>query len=258
MHPALLANNHCLPFLAADPAAVEAVMLGTTQFVNAAVQLDGLAKVAVVRLCGPSTHALPCFCDMPPGLRQAVGGCYFLAAGGLEHDGSEIVPLNESELQAITRQILEAGIRCVVVCGVFSPVAAAQEQRAAAIIQQAAAQASLRPAATAAAAAGTEGEDQRLQQQQQLYVCQSHEVGQLGLLERENAAILNAALLPLAQCVVPACVQALAEAGIRAPLLFTANDGTLLSAQQALKVGAAERLAYKHAHSTCVPPGLVQ
>ena len=56
-------------------------MLGTTQFVNAAIQLQGLARVVLVRLCGPATHALPPFCDMPPRLRAAIGGCYFLAEG---------------------------------------------------------------------------------------------------------------------------------------------------------------------------------
>lgn len=76
-------NTARLHLLHAEPGAVGAVMLGTTQFVNACIQLKGLAHVAVVRLCGPATHSLPPFCDMPPRLRQAVGGCYFLASGGL-------------------------------------------------------------------------------------------------------------------------------------------------------------------------------
>lgn len=71
-------------------------------------------------------------------------------------------------------------------------------------------------------------------------VCLSHQIGQLGLLERENAAILNAALLPLARRVVAQCEQAVRDAGVQGPLYFTANDGTLLSARDALQasVGA--------------------
>ena len=83
--PAASTLRHPPPFLAATdaaPAAVGAVMLGTTQFVNACIQHKGLARVAVVRLCGPATRSLPPLCDMPPALRQAVGGCYFFAAGG--------------------------------------------------------------------------------------------------------------------------------------------------------------------------------
>ncbi len=211
--------------------------------------------MAVVRLCGPATHSLPPFCDMPPALRQAVGGAWFLADGGYEYDGcTEIAPLNERQLRGIARRMWAAGICCVVVSGVFSPVQAAQEQRAAAVLLEEAAAAAAEAAAerqgdssiggdggsgsigSSGAAAGQAGSDH----QPPLLVCLSHEIGQLGLLERENAAVLNAALLPLARRVVPACEAALAAAGIEAPLLFCSNDGTLLPAAAALKASTAE------------------
>ncbi|PRW56447.1 hydantoinase subunit beta [Chlorella sorokiniana] len=228
------------------PEEVAAVMLGTTQFVNACVQLRGLSPVAVVRLCGPATHSLPPFCDMPPALRQAVGGAYFLADGGLEFDGcSEIAPLHERQLRGIARRILAAGIRCVVVAGVFAPVQAAQEQRAAAILLDEAAVAAAEAAAGLQGGGGGKADDAAAAgpaggiSEPALLVCLSHEIGQLGLLERENAAILNAALLPLARRVVPACEAALSAAGIAAPLLFCSNDGTLLPAAAALKLPVA-------------------
>ena len=50
-------------------------------------------------------------------------------------------------------------------------------------------------------------------------------------MQRENAAILNAALCPLARATVPAYVAALAELGMPSvPLYFTTNDGTLMPA----------------------------
>lgn len=58
--------------LAADSADVSACMLGTTHFVNACVQCRGLARVAVFRLCGPATRALPPCCDIPVELRSAL------------------------------------------------------------------------------------------------------------------------------------------------------------------------------------------
>jgi len=67
-------------------------------------------------------------------------------------------------------------------------------------------------------------------------------VGELGLLERENAAIMNAALRPLASKVIPAFQQALKQAGIQAELQLTSNDGALLSAQAAQKVGTCQDL----------------
>lgn len=214
---------------AAAPCDVGAVMLGTTTFVNACIQLRGLQPVAVVRLCGAATAALPPFCSLPPALRAAVGGAWFLASGGYEYDGArKIAPLDEAQLRAIARQILAAGLRCAVVAGVFSPVQPAQEAAAAAI---------LREEAAAAAAAGPQpGGGSGGSPEPPLEVCLSHEVsGDLGLLERENAAILNAALLPLARAFVPACAAALAAAGVTAPLFFSSNDGTLLSAHAALK-----------------------
>lgn len=61
--------------------AVQAVFLGTTQFVNAVVQRQGLAKVFVVRLCGTATKALPPFLGIPADLQAAVVAGYLLAAG---------------------------------------------------------------------------------------------------------------------------------------------------------------------------------
>ena len=70
-----------------------------------------------------------------------------------------------------------------------------------------------------------------------MHITLSHEVGQLGLLERENAAILNAALRPLAARVVPAMRAAIASLGIQGHLFFTSNDGTLMSAERVVQVG---------------------
>jgi N-methylhydantoinase A/oxoprolinase/acetone carboxylase beta subunit len=59
----------------------------------------------------------------------------------------------------------------------------------------------------------------------------SSEIGRIGLLERENAAILNACLRSLAKDTVTAFKRSIAELGITAPLYLTQNDGTLMSAE---------------------------
>jgi N-methylhydantoinase A/oxoprolinase/acetone carboxylase beta subunit len=61
----------------------------------------------------------------------------------------------------------------------------------------------------------------------------SSDIGRVGLLERENAAILNACLRPLARETVAAFRAAIADLGIAAPLYITQNDGTLMSADYA-------------------------
>jgi N-methylhydantoinase A/oxoprolinase/acetone carboxylase beta subunit len=60
---------------------VSAAMLGTTQFVNALVQQRDLAKVLVVRLCGPATIAMPPFIDFPHPLIKTISAGYILANG---------------------------------------------------------------------------------------------------------------------------------------------------------------------------------
>ena len=49
---------------------VHRIHIGTTHFVNAVVQRRNLAKVAIIRLCGQATSALPPFSDFPPDLKK--------------------------------------------------------------------------------------------------------------------------------------------------------------------------------------------
>jgi N-methylhydantoinase A/oxoprolinase/acetone carboxylase beta subunit len=62
----------------------------------------------------------------------------------------------------------------------------------------------------------------------------SSDLGRIGLLERENAALLNAVLHDLAIETVAAFRKATAESGIDAPLFLTQNDGTVMQAETAI------------------------
>lgn len=187
-----------------DPATVEAVMIGTTHFTNAVIEGAHLEETACVRLGLPATASLPPMVDWPNGLREQVGNHRFLARGGYEFDGREISPLDEQEIQGVAARIRDRGITAVAVCSVFSPVDPTFEQRAAAILEEGV------PGAT---------------------VTRSHEIGRIGLLERENAAILNASLGSLARRTMAGFEVALSRSGISAPLYVTQNDGTLMSAE---------------------------
>lgn len=182
---------------------IAAVMLGTTQFTNAVVQRRDLAPVAAIRLGLPATTSLPPMIDWPADLRAAAGNCYFLAHGGHEFDGREISPLDEQELRGIAARIRERGITAIAISAVFSPINPDMERRAGAIIASAIPEAS---------------------------ITLSEQIGRVGLLERENAAILNACLRPLGARAIDAFTQALLAAGIEAPLFLTQNDGTLMAA----------------------------
>src|SRR5262249_5491464 len=65
-----------------------------------------------------------------------------------------------------------------------------------------------------------------------LSVTCSHQLGRIGLIERENATLLNACLVDLAGRTTRGFIEALERSGIRAPLYITQNDGTVLLAEQ--------------------------
>jgi N-methylhydantoinase A/oxoprolinase/acetone carboxylase beta subunit len=186
------------------PAAVRAVMIGTTHFTNAVVERQRLEPTAAVRLGLPATASVPPFADWPADLRAAIGGQGHLAHGGYEYDGRLIAELDEAELREIAAQIRRQGATALAICAVFSPIRPDLEQQAAAIFQ-----------------AEIPG----------IQVSLSHEIGRLGLLERENACILNACLSGLAAQTVTAINAALHELDLDASVYLSQNDGTLMSAE---------------------------
>ena len=185
---------------------VQAVMIGTTHFTNAVVQRRGLGRVAAVRVGLPSGASLPPFVDWPEDLAGLVRAEVVMLEGGHEFDGRPLVPFDARGMRAAARRIREAGITSVAVAAVFSPLNAAGEQEAAAILKE---------------------------ECPGVAVTLSHRLGRIGLLERENAALLNACLIELARKTTRAFAEALRASGIAAPLYLTQNDGTVMLAEVA-------------------------
>jgi N-methylhydantoinase A/oxoprolinase/acetone carboxylase beta subunit len=131
-----------------------------------------------------------------------------MCSGGHEFDGREIAPLDVEELRRVARDIARKRLRTAAISSVYSPITDAFERRAAAIL---------------------------LEANPDLTISLSSEIGRLGLLERENATVLNACLADLATQIVEAFEAALRDSGIVAPLYLSQNDGTLMN------VGYAER-----------------
>ena len=88
---------------------VDAVMIGTTHFVNAVVQRRGLNKVAALRICLPACASLPPFVDWPEDLAQQVNQGVYLVAGGHEYDGRPLADLDEIAIARAARQIKADG-----------------------------------------------------------------------------------------------------------------------------------------------------
>src|SRR5947209_7901286 len=191
-----------------QPARVMAVMIGTTHFTNAVVEAKRLMPTAAIRLGLPATQALPPMVDWPPRLKEAIGNHTYLCHGGHEFDGRLISKLDPHELRGVAEDIGKKGIRSIAISSVFSPVNAEMELEAARVFEG---------------------------QLPGVMVSVSHEIGRIGLLERENATIMNACLRDLAVHIVEAFDSALRQVGIKAPVYLSQNDGTLMG------VGYAER-----------------
>jgi N-methylhydantoinase A/oxoprolinase/acetone carboxylase beta subunit len=188
---------------------VDAIMIGTTHFINAVVQRRRLSRVGALRIGLPASATLPPFCDWPADLAAAVRGRVAMVEGGHEYDGRPFMPLDRDAVRQAEREMAGAGLRSVAVSAIFSPLDPSHEREAAEIV-----------AAEIPGAAVT---------------CSS-DLGRIGLLERENAALLNAALADLARDTVAAFAQAIADSGLRAPLYITQNDGTVAEAAQAMRL----------------------
>ena len=178
-----------------------AVMLGTTHFTNAVVSANGLSRTAAVRLGLPAARAIPALSDWPRRLVEAIGRHVYEAHGGREFDGRPISPLDPAELRTIAADIRAQKIEAVAITGIFAPLAPDDELMARDIL-----------------AAELPGVRFTL----------SHQIGRVGLLERENATIINAALLKLASHTTDAFEAALSDSGLSVPLYLTQNDGTLM------------------------------
>lgn len=188
------------------PGTTASVMIGTTHFANALVERSQLDRVGVLRLASPSGEALPPMTGWPADLTARIGDHVFLLPGGYEMDGREIAALDESKVRDAALTLRSAGVDAIAISCAFAPINAAMEDRAATIVRQ------VHPDAV---------------------VTVSSAIGRIGFIERENAAILNAALTSLAGRVIASFERALAEIGVSAPLYISQNDGTLISAAQA-------------------------
>lgn len=191
-----------------DPHSISHAMLGTTQVTNAIIERKGLSRVGILRLGAPATEAIRPLAAWPEDLRQSVEGWTAILPGGVEYDGR---PISRFDEQAVRQAVRDGGRDAVAfaVTGVFSPVRDGDERRAAEIIRE------------------DTGDGAS--------VSLSAEVGSIGLLERENATVLNAAVTVVARRVARAFREALERLGIQAQLFLAQNDGTLMSLDYALR-----------------------
>ena len=170
-----------------------------------------LQRVAVLRLGAPATRSVPPLLAWPDDLRDAVSAGEAIVGGGLEFDGREIVAVRRATRAA---RFLE---RCA-----GQAEAVAMTRRVLAGLGRARA-GRARPRRARCWATTSP-------------VSLSHEIGSLGLIERENATVLNAALR---RCRDGGRRGARAGARRRTAstptVFFAQNDGTLMALDYAIR-----------------------
>jgi N-methylhydantoinase A/oxoprolinase/acetone carboxylase beta subunit len=191
----------------ADPQRITHVMLGTTHATNAVLERRQLRRIAVIRIGGPATHSIRPMFGWPEDLTGAISAGAVIVDGGIEFDGRDLAPL---DTDAIARFLGEVAGRAdgVAITSVFAPVSPRHELLAAEVVKR---------------------------ELGEIHVSLSHEVGSLGLLERENATILNGALAGVAREVTLAMQEALTARKLQPTTFFAQNDGTLMGLDQALR-----------------------
>lgn len=186
-----------------DKAKITHAMLGTTQCTNAIVERKKLAKVGVIRLGYPATASVLPYTAWPTDMIEKLSGNYAIAHGGYEYDGQLLSALDQEEIQKLLEEWQDE-VESIAIVGVFSSIKNDQELQVRQWIQQA------------------YGED--------FPISCSSLIGSVGLIERENATILNAALCKVIETTTQGFIQALQAEGIfNVDVYLCQNDGTLMS-----------------------------
>lgn len=196
---------------AGDEAEIDAVMLGTTQFTNAVVERRELAEVAAVRIGTPSGVGIPPKIGWPDDISACLGNNVYTIRGGYLYDGWPLSEMDDREINSVVNDLKAKNVEAVAIASAFSPMNAEPENLLAERIR--------------AAIPGVR-------------ITESHSIGRLGILERENAALLNSSLLSFADRVVTSFVDAIRNRGLNCRFFVSQNDGTLMDAEFARRFPA--------------------
>lgn len=203
------AVDHVMKESGIKPEEIRDAMLGTTHATNAIVERKNLSKVGVIRLSAPSGFGIPPFVEWPDDILSSLSSFYRIVKGGYEYNGALLSADDSDEIKKALEEVKKHGAEALAISCVFSPVNDDQEARTAELAQK------------------ILGND--------FPVTLSHEIGSIGLIERENAAILNAAICKLAENAYSSFQNVLKNHNIDADLFITQNDGTLMSIEYAKK-----------------------
>jgi len=190
-----------------DRSQIGQAMLGTTQCTNAIVERKHLAPIGILRIGAPATTAIRPMVDWAEDIQNVAVGST-VVGGGFEYDGKQLAPFDRDAATAFFLDMKEKGVKSIAISCVFSTVRNDHELEAAQLCRE------------------VMGAD--------VHVSISSEIGSMGLIERENATILNAALWQVAERFTEGFAKSLSDEGIvNADIYLSQNDGTLMTMEHA-------------------------
>lgn len=190
-----------------DRTQIRQAMLGTTQCTNAIVERKNLAPIGILRIGAPATTGIRPMVDWAEDIKKIAVGSV-IVGGGFEYDGKELAPFDEAAARAFFEEMKQKNVRSIAISCVFSTVRNDHELAAAKLCRE------------------VMGQD--------VHISVSSEIGSMGLIERENATILNAALWQVAERFTEGFAKSLRDEGItNADVYLSQNDGTLMTMEHA-------------------------
>lgn len=176
---------------------ISSINIGTTTLLNAFLERRNLDKPLIVRLGKPFANAHPPTIGWDDEAKALVGNCHQIR-GGYQYNQKGIQPLDVPKIEKLAEQTVTDGIESVAITGIFSPINPDQEILAGRIFRK------VNP---------------------KLGISLSHQLGDLGLLGRENAAIVNAMLFRLYHDVCESIKRAMQNLGINTKVYLTQGNG---------------------------------
>ena len=190
-----------------DPKQIHQAMLGTTQCTNAIVERKNLAPIGILRIGAPATTGIRPMVDWAEDIQKVAVGSAIIG-GGFEYDGKQLAPFDAEAAKTFFADMKAKGVKSIAISCVFSTVRNDHELEAAKLCRE------------------VMGED--------VHISVSSEIGSMGLIERENATILNAALWQVAERFTEGFAKSLRDEGIiNADVYLSQNDGTLMTMEHA-------------------------
>ena len=204
----LCAIHDVLEASGVDRKEITQAMLGTTQCTNAIVERKNLARIGLVRIGAPATAGIPPMVDWPADIQKIVQESLIIG-GGFEFDGKELAPLDVDAARAFFTR-MKGQVQSIAISCAFSTIRSDHELEIARLCRE------------------VMGDG--------VHISISSEIGSMGLIERENATILNAALYQVAERFTEGFARSLADQGItNAEIYLSQNDGTLMTMEHARK-----------------------